>query len=154
MSNLSIDNRTTVTNVAGQSLNVTSINSSNTVIVTPVIGGSIGVVTVGGPMGPSGASITGPPGPMGTGSAQSISGYATGLFSGPVGDAPIIRATTGYLLEVLGNGVSGSAPAISNVNLLVSQPVFGLTGFLLGQPDGWWSFLVSGRTARIPYYYA
>lgn len=140
---LNIDNQVTVTSIGGTSLTI-----------TPVSNLALGVIAVQGPIGPSGASIVGPPGPVGTGSASAVSGYATGLFSGPLGSPITLRATTGELVEVLGNGSSGNAPSVNNLNVPIVQPIYGTTGALLGQPDGWWSFLVSGRSVRTPYYYA
>lgn len=91
---------------------------------------------------------------QGSGSTPAPSGYATGLFTGPTNSSPLLRSTTGQRVEILGAGASGSSPSSTNLSMLVVQPIHGSTGNLLGEPDGWWSILVSGRSARVPYYYA
>lgn len=83
---------------------------------------------------------------------QTNGGYPSGLFT-ETESLPVVRVTTGQKFEVLGAGASGSSPPSTNLNMLVVQPIRGATGWLLGEPDGWWSILVSGRSARVPYYY-
>lgn len=89
-----------------------------------------------------------------TNGSITISGYSTGLSSSATGPNVSLRIRDTEIVEVLGNGVSGSFPPSQSLLTLVNQPIRGATGFMLGEPDGWWSILVSGRSARVPYYYA
>lgn len=82
-----------------------------------------------------------------------LSGYATGLSVGGVGSQTVLRATTGQLLEVLGDSVSGVAPPSGSFIIPILQPIRGSSTTLLGEPDGWWVFMISGRVGKIPYYY-
>lgn len=88
-------------------------------------------------------------------SIAALSGTApivTGLYS--AGGGPIVlRATTGQVLEVLGNSASGIAPVTVNYSVPIQTTLFGGSGGLIGSPDGWLTILISGRVAGIPYYY-
>lgn len=50
-------------------------------------------------------------------------------------------------------GAAGAAPNIHSLTIPVTQNIYGGTATLPGTPSGWWTVLVSGVTARIPYYF-
>ncbi len=78
---------------------------------------------------------------------SSITGLANGVNT-------VLGVTTGQIVQILGNSVSGIAPVTISTSITGTRSIHGSTGALLGEPDGWWSILVSGRSARVPYYYA
>ncbi len=92
-------------------------------------------------------------------SALDVSGNITA--SGIKGNGNLAIGSSNLINNIILSGsdinfygnTSGSAPATTSFLLPVNENIYGKTDAFLGSPDGWLQILVSGRVAKVPYYY-
>ena len=81
-------------------------------------------------------------------------GCANNGSSGVSGTQIILGASgQNSLINIYAGSNTNTTPSSGNLTVGVSQPIYGNTTILLGQPSGFLSVMISGIPAKIPFYY-